>query len=179
MSGIRDGILPFHFRLELLASLERLLCFCHTGNTVVFTTSLMNPLGLSRGALKDGFPMLQNIFTKPTILTAMKNGFDIDPRRWPKKDGHPAMSSKRAQVLTYSLGYFMVRLSSISLFNIAVYSSADRNRFYPRQVYRICSGADRNIVYPRYNISCTYGADGKRFYPRRFFLPSLLCSVTV
>lgn len=109
MSGIRDGILPCHFRLELLASLERLLCFCHTGNTVVFTTSLMNPLGLSRGVLKDSFPMLKLIFTKPTNLLAMMDGFDINPRCWPKKDGYPAMSSKRAQAVTYSLGYFMVR----------------------------------------------------------------------
>jgi hypothetical protein len=96
-------------RLELLASLERVLCFCHTGNTAVFATSLMNGLGLSRGALKDGFPMLHRIFEEGTVSSAMNHGFKIDARQWPMKDGHPAVASKRTQVLTYSLAHFMVR----------------------------------------------------------------------
>jgi hypothetical protein len=75
----------------------------------VFATSLMNGLGLSRGALKDGFPMLHRIFQEASVGSAMIHGFEIDARNWPLKDGHPAIASKRAQVLTYSLAYFMVR----------------------------------------------------------------------
>ncbi|KAI0281316.1 hypothetical protein BC826DRAFT_974771 [Russula brevipes] len=35
------------FLIELVASLERALCYCHTGNAAVLATSLMNPLGLT------------------------------------------------------------------------------------------------------------------------------------
>ncbi len=104
--------------MELLASFERLLCYCHTGNTAVFATSLMHPLGLSRATLIDGFPMLLNPFHHPTIFLAAKNGFKIDPSAWPLKHGHPAVASKRAQVLTYSINHFFVRLFlSFFLFN--------------------------------------------------------------
>jgi hypothetical protein len=100
---------PDPFRLELLASFERLLCFCHTGSTAVFATSLMRELGLSLGAITDGFPMLHHkIFNQPSILSAMKTGFSVDPRAWPMKNKYPAIASKRAQVLTYSLSHFMV-----------------------------------------------------------------------
>ena len=108
MNAIDAKVKPCPFRLELLASLERVLCFCHTGNTAVFATSLMNGLGLSKGALVDGFPMLNPIFKEPSILSAMNKGFNINPRKWPIKDSYPAIASKRAQVLTYSFSYFMV-----------------------------------------------------------------------
>lgn len=108
MKAIDDKIEPCPFQLELIASLERLLCFCHTGSTAVFATSLMNGLGLSRGAIMDGFPMLHHIFEQPTILSALNHNLRIDPRKWPLKDKYPAIASKRAQVLTYSLSHFMV-----------------------------------------------------------------------
>src|SRR6266702_609790 len=100
--------MPCHMRIELLASLERLLCFCHTGNTAVFATSLMHPLGLSKGALKDGFPMLLPLFEQPTIHSAMDHGHKINPCKWPLKDQYPAIASRRAQVLTYSIRHFLV-----------------------------------------------------------------------
>lgn len=107
------GKKPCFLQVELLAALERLLCFCHTGNTAVFTTSLMHPLCLSRAAIKDGFPMLlPSIFQRPRILSAMKDGFPVDARNWPAKGLYPAMASKRAQVLTYSLNHFLVSLFS-------------------------------------------------------------------
>ena len=74
----------------------------------MFATSLMNGLGLSKGAVYDGFPMLHHIFDLPSLMSAMTNGFQVDPRRWPLKDGYPAIASKRAQVLTYSMAHFMV-----------------------------------------------------------------------
>jgi len=116
MKLIEKKALPCPFQLELLAALERVLCFCHTGSTAVLATSLMDPLGLSKGATRDGFPMLhcsksRNVFTQPTISSAMKHGFEVDTRYWPVKGGRPATASRRAQILTYSLGHYMVSLS--------------------------------------------------------------------
>lgn len=110
MKAIRNKVDPCPYHLELLASLERLLCFCHTGNTAVFATSLMNGLGLSKGAVFDGFPMLHPIFEHPTLMSAKANHYRVDPRAWPLKDGYPAIASKRAQTLTYSLAHFMVSI---------------------------------------------------------------------
>jgi hypothetical protein len=110
MKAIGDKADPCPYHLELLASLERLLCFCHTGNTAVFATSLMNGLGLSKGAVIDGFPMLHHIFDLPSLISAKTNGFRVDPRRWPLKDGYPAIASKRAQTLTYSEAHFMASI---------------------------------------------------------------------
>lgn len=108
MMSIRKNALPCPFRVELIACLERVLCFCHTGSTKAFATTLMGPLCLSKSAIKDGFPMLRNIFLELSVVQASKNGFQVDPRKWPLKDGYPAVASKRAQVLTYSLSHFMV-----------------------------------------------------------------------
>jgi hypothetical protein len=109
--AIRRKVLPDPFRLELLAAFERILCFCHTGSTRSLATTLMNPLGLSRGAVKDGFPMLLKVFKHPTIALAMEHGFQVEPKEWPLKDGYPAIASKKSQVLTYSIEHFMVRRS--------------------------------------------------------------------
>jgi hypothetical protein len=111
MSSFERDVVPSPgspYRLELLAALERTLCFCHTGSTAVFATTLMNPLGLSRSAIKDGLPMLLPVFKQDCVHAAKEHGFEIDPRRWPLKNGYPAMASKKAQVYTYSLSHFMV-----------------------------------------------------------------------
>ena len=108
MDLIEEDRKPCPFHLELLASLERLLCFCHTGSAKVFATSLMNPLGLSRGAVSDGFPMLHNIFIQPSILSAMNFRLVVDPAKWPIYNGYPAIASKKAQIFSYSLSHFMV-----------------------------------------------------------------------
>ncbi|KAI9433456.1 hypothetical protein H4582DRAFT_2060877 [Lactarius indigo] len=105
---IRKGLTPCHMHVELVAALEQALCFCHTGNAAVFATGLMGPLGLSKGALKDGFPMLQDLFEHPTIKQAMDHGLVIAHRKWPLKNGYPAMASKKAQVLSYSMRHFHV-----------------------------------------------------------------------
>jgi hypothetical protein len=108
MEAIQKKRLPCPFRVELIAALERVLCFCHTGSTAVFATSLMNRLGLSRGAVVDGFPMLLKLFKQPTISSAMKDGFDIDARQWPVVKMYPAIASMRTQELTYSMSHFLV-----------------------------------------------------------------------
>jgi len=118
---IRQQKEPCPLNLELLASFERLLCYCHTGNTAVLATSLMHPLGLSRAALTDGFPMLLNPFQHPTIFLAIQNGLKIDPSAWPLKHGYPAVASKKAQIFTYSLSHFLVCL--LYCFSIPFYLS--------------------------------------------------------
>ena len=52
--------------------------------------------------------MLLQVFEQPKILMAMDEGFHIDCRKWPLKDGYPAVTSKHTQVLTFSLSYFEV-----------------------------------------------------------------------
>jgi hypothetical protein len=100
--------LPCPYRLELLASLERTLCFCHTGSAAVLATSLMRPLGLSRGLVTDGFPVLFKTCAEMTFTAAMEAGFKVKPSKWPTKDGYPAVASKRTQELTYSHSHFAV-----------------------------------------------------------------------
>ncbi|KAH8977123.1 hypothetical protein EDB86DRAFT_3093129 [Lactarius hatsudake] len=97
---------PNQLKLELLAALERTLCYCHTGNAACLATTLMRPLGLSRGLIKDGFPMLMPVFKETNILEAMKRGFQVDDRKWPMKDGYPAIASRKAQEVTYSAQHF-------------------------------------------------------------------------
>ncbi|KAH8998202.1 hypothetical protein EDB86DRAFT_2828489 [Lactarius hatsudake] len=94
---------PNQLKLELLAALERMLCYCHTGNAVCLATTLMKPLGLSQGLIKDGFPMLFPVFKEKNILEAMKRGFQVDERKWLLKNGHPAIASRKAQEVTYSV----------------------------------------------------------------------------
>ncbi len=64
--------------------------------------------------------MLRKVFVEPSISSAMKRGFEIDPREWPLKDGHPAIASRRAQILTYSLEHFMVSLSLTLTFSYTI-----------------------------------------------------------
>ena len=112
MRAIRSNALPDPFRLELIASMERILCFCHTGSTAVFATALMAPLWLSLSAIADGFPMLAQIFKHQSLVSARDNGFQVKLAKWPLKGGHPAVASKRAQVVTYSMSHFMVSFHS-------------------------------------------------------------------
>ncbi|KAH8978533.1 hypothetical protein EDB86DRAFT_2836679 [Lactarius hatsudake] len=71
---------PNQLKLELLAALERTLCYCHTGNAA--------------------------LFKEKNILEAMKRGFQVDERKWPLKNGHPAIASRKAQEVTYSVQHF-------------------------------------------------------------------------
>ncbi len=96
--------------LKLLTSFKHLLCYCYTGNTAVLATSLIHPLSLSRATLTDGFPMLLNPFQYPTVFLAIQNSLKIDPSAWPLKNGYPAVTSRKAQIFTYSLNHFFVSL---------------------------------------------------------------------
>src|SRR6266571_5945657 len=159
--------MPCHMRIELLASLERLLCFCHTGNTAVFATSLMHPLGLSKGALKDGFPMLLPLFEQRMIPLAMDHGFNIDPRKWPLKDGYPAIASKRAQVLTYSIKHFLVSSTSFivtSTVRHMVYLSFSKCAAHTD--YPVCAASIGHEMCRAYRLSDMRGTYRSRNVPR-------------
>ncbi len=73
----------------------------------------MHPLGLSRGVLKDGFPVLLDLFDQPNITTAIWHRFNINPLKWPLKDGYPAIASIKAQIITYSINHFFVCVVSL------------------------------------------------------------------
>ncbi|KAF8263447.1 hypothetical protein EI94DRAFT_1703978 [Lactarius quietus] len=72
------------------------------GNAAVLATSLMHPLGLSKGIVEDSSPMLlDTIFEQRPIASAMRTGFKINMRDWPKKDSYPAVASKQVQEVSY------------------------------------------------------------------------------
>jgi|SRR5712672_1463155 len=135
---------PCPLRLELLASLERLLCYCHTGNTAVLATSLMDPLGLSRGVLKDGFPCLLPLFTEQPIQSAYHHDLKIDPRRWPLKDRYPAVASKKSQILSYSVEHYSVSISSFTLHYYTLLSSLHTSVRISGMFFYLFSSADTN-----------------------------------
>jgi len=132
MDNICKDIDPCPLQLKFMACLEWLLCFYHTGNASVLAISLMHPLGLSRGILKDSFPVILDIFKHPTITMAMRFGFNIKPFKWPLKDGYPAIASIKAQVITYLINYFLVHI--ISLYHYYVLS-ATFSSFYLYEAY--------------------------------------------
>ena len=70
----------------------------------------MNGLGLSRSAIKDGYPVLLDTFKHPLIMVSREHGFKIDLKHWPLKNGFPTIASKKAQVLTYSDAHFLVHV---------------------------------------------------------------------
>ena len=113
---------PDQMLVELVTCFERLLCYCHTGNAAVLATSLMHPLGLSRGILKDGSPVLMPSFEQRSIIDAVKTGFKIDPERWPVKKGYPAVASKRCQELTYNEKHFQVSIIRLTGYETSLYA---------------------------------------------------------
>jgi len=187
MKLIKKNALPCPFCLKLLAALERILCFCHTGNTAILATSLMNPLCLSRAVIKDGFPMLCKVFIQSMISSAMKHGFEIDRRDWPLKDGYPAIALRRAQILTYSLDYFMMHLFFITTVLYTFYlrlhfilsfhhiytpflSVAPFHSVIPPLIYLLSIHSPISSCY-----SPTYTPP---FYPWPHFIPSFHCIYT-
>ena len=83
-----------------------LLCYCHTSNVSVLAISLMDLLRVSRGILKDGFPVLMPLFQQRLIIDAIKTEYKIDPECWPVQKGYLAVMSKRCQELTYNEKHF-------------------------------------------------------------------------
>lgn len=98
---------PAHW-LELLAVLERCLCFSHTGAAPSLAYALMKRTFTSRALLEGYLPMFSDVLEIPV-------GVPLYPRlhlhQWPVDLAkEPLLASKRAQALTYGSAHLSVRL---------------------------------------------------------------------
>ena len=87
--------------IEIVAMLERVLNFAHTGNAQVLVKKLMDPAWLSLGCLLDGFPCISPNFVEHQSLGT--NSVLPVITKWPiNNQTHRALTaSKRVQQLTY------------------------------------------------------------------------------
>ncbi|KAM5542550.1 hypothetical protein V8D89_004009 [Ganoderma adspersum] len=95
---------PDHYALEMIAVLERLLNFCHTGLAKVLTHSLMSRLWPTRAILEGYFPFFWGglSFTSRNATRPILN-----LARWPLdvKTGKPLCASLRSQEFTYGAAH--------------------------------------------------------------------------
>ncbi|KAH9845988.1 hypothetical protein C2E23DRAFT_745123 [Lenzites betulinus] len=91
--------------LELIAILERLVNFAHTGAMKVLTTGVMDRLWPSRAIVDHGFPCFS-----PALFLGGDNGLlpSVDLNDWPIHSitGYPLVASKRALEITYGNAHF-------------------------------------------------------------------------
>ena len=89
--------------------LERSLAMAYTGDARVITTDLMGPFRLKRSLIEHGLP---SITMGLSFNQGLAEYFAQSPANWPlNKFQEPAISSKRAQVLTYSIDHFTVNFN--------------------------------------------------------------------
>ena len=120
--AIRDGTHLDPFELELIACLERALSFAHCGSGKVLSTSLMNPLWLSLGIARTGFPS----FNTHILRLYYHNVDQSKPIRvvytaWPRLglssdvNASPAFASKRSWIANYGRPNWEVSINSHKL----------------------------------------------------------------
>ena len=100
---------PDHYVLEMIAVLERLLNFCHTGLAKALAHSLMKRIWPSRAILEGYFPCFwQGLQFSGSMATHPI----LDLARWPldAKTGKPLCASLRSQELTYGSAHVEVSL---------------------------------------------------------------------
>ena len=104
---------PSPYVLELIAVIERILSFAHTGNARVLCHELMNRLWVLLGIMYDGSPCLSplvSIQVTESKDARRKRIFEINvailQEQWPirKSDGAPLMASKASIAFHYSKG---------------------------------------------------------------------------
>ncbi|KAG2028654.1 hypothetical protein BDR03DRAFT_1019517 [Suillus americanus] len=103
---LKKGLKPTPETVELCSVLERTLAYAHTGNAKVIATSLMRPFWLVQSLLQQGIPTLS---TKIRMSSSpLTTPITVSPADWPTLTDMrvPAISSKRAQILTYSQDHF-------------------------------------------------------------------------
>lgn len=95
--------------IELCSALERTLSYGHTGNGKVLARAVMDPLFLTRGLIQNGMPTLnKQIYQMPLQASGQ---LTVLAAHWPlTKQNHPAICSKRCQVLTYGETHFQVSI---------------------------------------------------------------------
>lgn len=95
--AIASGTEVDPYVIEVLAQLDRVTNFAHTGNPAVLTHGLMKRTWLSLGLLETGYPSLW-----PGVERTAGEFIGINPVAWPcDDDGRPRMASLRAQTLVY------------------------------------------------------------------------------
>ncbi|KAF8422582.1 hypothetical protein L210DRAFT_931249 [Boletus edulis BED1] len=122
--------------IEMVAMLERVLNFGHTGNAQVLVKRLMDRAWLSLGLLMDGFPCISPDFiayetlgTKTVI--PVKNKWPVDPctRR-------PLTASKRVQQLTYGDLHYECYEARFTIMNGIKHLTQDIYPHLPNNVMR-------------------------------------------
>lgn len=102
--------------IEVAAILERALAMAYTGDARVITRQLMAPFGLLQSLVHYGIPSFVPAISFDSHISTQ---FHLHPDHWPTDNsGLPAVSSKRAQCLTYGDAHFYVcrrPLLSVSL----------------------------------------------------------------
>lgn len=92
---------PSHLVHEAIAVFERALNYCHTGNTKVLSTSVMNPLWVSLSLLQDGLPAVN-----PRFLLVSDSGDPISlaSAAWPLSKGFnvPLLASQASNIWHFS-----------------------------------------------------------------------------
>ena len=117
--------------VEMIAIVERLLNFAHTGNAAVLPSTLMKHLTISQAILKHGFPYVPKTLLSFTGSRNLRPTMDV--AQWPLRPGdkRPMVASQRAQELTYGRAHFTVC--------VAHRFCKDRTPFLPSKRQRICA----------------------------------------
>ncbi len=91
---IQKGQKPSSYYLEIIAVMERALCFAHTGNVRVLSRTIMDPLWVSMGIVYDGAPCIAPILQ--TSGSSRPPSFSIEARQWPihKSESRHLMASQ-------------------------------------------------------------------------------------
>ena len=106
--AIQDGTQLDPFDLELIACLERALSFAHCGSGKVLSTSLMNPLWISLGIARTGFPSFNRRILRPYYQNIdQSKPISVIYTAWPRlgqssgANAGPAFASKRSWIANY------------------------------------------------------------------------------
>ena len=97
---------PSPIYVEMVAIVERLLNFAHTGNPKVIPSTLMGILTISRALLEHGFPWI----SKKLMIYDTNYKPRVEVQNWPVSPGtkKPLSGVQRSIELTYGRNVFMV-----------------------------------------------------------------------
>ncbi|KAI9456721.1 hypothetical protein HD554DRAFT_2177974 [Boletus coccyginus] len=122
--------------VELVAMLERVLNFAHTGNAQVLVRGLMDRAWLSLGCLIDGCPCVSDDFIGHQSLGT--NRIVYHTSHWPVDPSThlPLMASKRVLELTYGHRYYRCYQSKFAIEHAVNYLPRDIYTQLPNEYLR-------------------------------------------
>ncbi len=102
---------PSHLFHEAIAVFERALNYCHTGNTKVLSTSIMNPLWVSLSLMQDGLPSVNPRFL---LISDGDEPVSLASVAWPvsKRYNIPLLASQASNIWHYSAHFNEVCIRS-------------------------------------------------------------------